>query len=106
MAEKIMKIMEVAGRLGINRFKTYRLIKKGALAATKVGGQWRFTQSAVKSMVAKDKQLLKAGQAADIIGCHSSYIYKLAEKKKLSHARIGRSMRFYRQEVIKFSHGH
>jgi excisionase family DNA binding protein len=50
MATEIMDITEAAAYLNIKKGTLYRLVKKGQIPGTKIGGQWRFKREHLDEM--------------------------------------------------------
>jgi excisionase family DNA binding protein len=50
MAAEIMDITEAATYLNIKKGTLYRLVKKGQIPGTKIGGQWRFKREHLDDM--------------------------------------------------------
>ena len=65
--KKYLSVDEVAQRFGLNLTTVYRLAQKGALPGFKVGSQWRFCESMLKSWVA-DQVTVEWLHAGDRLG--------------------------------------
>ena len=50
MVTEIMDITEAAAYLNIKKGTLYRLVKKGQIPGTKIGGQWRFKRQHLDEM--------------------------------------------------------
>jgi excisionase family DNA binding protein len=50
MATEIMDIAEAAAYLNIKKGTLYRLVKRGQIPGTKIGGQWRFKREHLDEM--------------------------------------------------------
>jgi excisionase family DNA binding protein len=53
-ASNIMDITAAANYLQIKRWTLYRLVKRGKVPGTKIGGQWRFKKDVLDSMFVVD----------------------------------------------------
>ena len=51
-----LTVLEVAERLAISRALAYRLVKRGAIPAARIGGVWRIDARALESMFATPPQ--------------------------------------------------
>jgi len=49
MPDKLLTTREIEDLLRLDRVTIYKLVKEGELPARRIGGQWRFSQSAVQS---------------------------------------------------------
>jgi excisionase family DNA binding protein len=60
MAPEIMDIAEAASYLNIKKGTLYRLVKKGQIPGTKIGGQWRFKRERLDGLfVRPDRQVAR-----------------------------------------------
>ena len=65
MKDDILTIPEVAELLRVAEKTVYSLAQKGELPAFKVGGQWRFSRTAIESWIAeRTRSGLQAGTPA------------------------------------------
>ena len=53
MEQRFLTVQEVAGIMRVSSMTVYRLIKSGALRATRVGGSWRIGTSDVDDFLEK-----------------------------------------------------
>ena len=64
MPEKLLKVQEVAGMLGISRPTLYRLINSGGIESITFGGSRRIPESAVNDFIEAHRHPAVSGGAA------------------------------------------
>ena len=69
MTNEILTVAQVAGLLHLHVMTVYRLAKLGKLPGFKVGGRWRFDQSALEAwMVDRAQVALLEGESRRLTG--------------------------------------
>ena len=53
MSTQLYSINDIQGALGIGRNKVYALLQSGEITAFKIGLEWKVTEEAVESYIAK-----------------------------------------------------
>ncbi len=59
MAPELLNVEEVANILHLHAMTVYRLVKEGKLPGFKVGGRWRFHQSALDNWMVDRAQVAR-----------------------------------------------
>ncbi|MDI6733102.1 MAG: helix-turn-helix domain-containing protein [Planctomycetota bacterium] len=106
----MMTIKDVCKFLSISRDTVYRLIQSGKLTATRIGGQWRFTEKEIDRFLASQTlskdvikpDLMTFNEVCKYLGLSRVTVYKLINTNQLPAMKPCGRWRFPKDAVKQF----
>jgi excisionase family DNA binding protein len=109
--KKLLTVEDVAEILSVSKSAIYKWTQNGKLSYLKIGDSLRFTKEDIDKFINAGKRekkkkekvnvsdLLNVHQVSELLSCSESFIYRLIFLQKIPHYKIGRAVKFNKDEI-------